>query len=221
MSHPIDSAIGYYTSLANGHINLAIGTANFAHEMLTVPIDIVGTSVSMTYQPMSYYGQGFMPAYQGGQLLPHVGNAAANAGSLGWWGYGQGAINWAQTGNPNQWQQAAPAPLLAALIIKAGAKPVPDPDLSLVYLEDFTGDPVSSGPLFDPTEAPGAPPPDSGGFGLGPLNGPGIEQSSTAPPFGLVPDVTSTGLPGQGSGLLPPDLGSPGSGSGPWSNPVN
>ena len=101
---------GFIQGANNGLYNIGAGVVNLGHEVVTMPIDLVGTAVSSTYQPISYYGQGSQAAQQNGTPWYSItGQTALNAGTLGTYGLASTGYQYDQTGDPTAFQQTTGA----------------------------------------------------------------------------------------------------------------
>jgi len=108
-------------SVGTGLYNVGVGAAHTVWDVVAVPVDIVGTTVSSNWTPQSYYGESTQTAMRSGlPFWQYGGEGALNGGTLGAWGYGKGAYNWSQTGDPTVWQQSAGG-FATGLILTAGA----------------------------------------------------------------------------------------------------
>lgn len=89
---------------------MGAGVVNLGHEVVTLPIDLVGTTVIGSYQPISYYGQGSQAAQQAGTPWYYIsGETAINAGTFGVYGLGKTGYQYYQTGDPTAFQQTTGA----------------------------------------------------------------------------------------------------------------
>ena len=93
-------------SVGTGLYNVGVGAAHTVWDVVAVPVDIVGTTLSSNWTPQSYYGESTQAAMRSGvPFWQYAGEAAVNGGTFGAWGYGKSAYNWYQSVDPTEWQQ--------------------------------------------------------------------------------------------------------------------
>jgi hypothetical protein len=106
--------------VVSGLGTMATGIGHGVWDLGAMPVDIVGTLVCTNWTPRSYYGESTQAAMQSGSpywsyAVPAAFGAGANVLSLGAYGAAQGGINYAQTGDPTQFQQGAAGFLLGTV----------------------------------------------------------------------------------------------------------
>ena len=101
---------GFFSGAGTGLYNMGAGVVVMGQNVVTIPIDLVGTTVSSTYQPISYYGQASQTAIQTGTPWYYItGATAINAGSLGTSGLATSGYQYYLTGDPTAFQQTTGA----------------------------------------------------------------------------------------------------------------
>ena len=114
-------------SIGNGLYNVGTGALSAVHEVVTVPIDILRTSIDIVYdtnyQPWSYYGQSSQQQVQRGRSPEQIaGDVAPDIATYGLWSYGRGFHHYADTGDPTDLQKAAGGMFGSSLVGYGGKK---------------------------------------------------------------------------------------------------
>jgi hypothetical protein len=154
--HPTIAGLGgLIQGLDQGVVNIITAVGASIHDLITGPIDIIGTIFSGGYRPISYYGQRSLEAIQNGASYWSIAiPPAANAITFGAYGCGHLFGTWMY----NVWNggsvplpndpsvaagQASCASMLATLLAVSGGASVPvgEAGRPLGPLEDGPGSP--------------------------------------------------------------------------------
>ncbi len=111
---------GFFSGAGTGLYNMGVGAVSVVQNVVTMPIDLVGTAVdtaytlttgqSLNYQPISWYGQASQAAIQSGTPWYYVsGQTAVNAATFGVYGLVVTGYYYYQTGDPTAFQQTTGA----------------------------------------------------------------------------------------------------------------
>lgn len=106
----------FFSGLGTGLYNMGAGAVSVVQNVVTMPIDLVGTTAdaaytlatgqSLNYQPISYYGQASQAAIQSGTPWYNIsGQTTLNAVSFGVYGLVTTGYYYYQTGDPTAFQQ--------------------------------------------------------------------------------------------------------------------
>jgi RHS repeat-associated protein len=147
-----------FSGLGQGCVNIGKGIWKTGHDLVTMPIDTVGTAISSNWQPISYAGQQSKAALSNGTSLGSIyGNIGLNIGSLGIYSIGQGIYEYGVNGNADASGEIAGSLVFGAAVGKGfqyfSRPPSPLPPAGGGYQGQVYGPP----PTFQTTvSGPGA-----------------------------------------------------------------
>ena len=112
----------FWSSMWSGTQNVGTGISRTVYDLVTAPIDIAMTAVGIynpyfDWKPLSYFGEGTQAAMNGGMSVFGVYTLlAANAASLGTFGFANAYAEYERTGDPTAMQQYAGSMLAIATV---------------------------------------------------------------------------------------------------------